>query len=273
MPHPEPALSLIIDMKATPYFPPALAKALFEAGNYRKAECLVIYNDNDVSGSLLRRLDSTAKDYKQIKLLPMKAALSCSERFNEAVGQANGKILGFLGKGVVPATPNWMADMVAHLCATGVGALGGRLLSKNGLVHSLGYVVTADGRLFSLFRGLYQQELSWFSWTHLCRTVQALDPRCIFTPKKTFDEAGGLNPDMAESGLIDYCLRISEKGLRQVVTPRINFVLAEECAAPWETEELVTCEVLTQKWSGRLRPCHPYLAAGKNGWTLHYNRQ
>ena len=267
LPAPPPPVSLIVDAGEDVVQATALIQSIIGTSGYAKTEYVLAF-DETVDRLHKRQLEAWAPC--QVKLLPLGAHFSSAARINAAVRVCSGKIIGVLGKGIVPLGRDWLEEIVSRLMQDGVGVLGGRLLDRSGNVVHTGHYVAAEGELFSLFRGLPRQAPGYFAWVQLPRTVVSVDPRCFFTRKSVFTEAGGLN-DALEASAIDYCLRLGRVGLRTVTTPYAEFLCSGNADAPWENDGVVCEPGLTAIWQEKLSPCHPSLDRGHGDWTMHWN--
>lgn len=270
LPQPAPLISLIIDLGADPPLGPAMPQALAAKAGYSKLEILLLY-DAQADERAKLKLIRWAGEQRQVRLLAMDRALTSAERANAAASEARGALLGFIGKGVIPLTQGWLGEVVSRLARTGMGCLGGKLLDGHNRVQHAGHAVSAGGKLFSLFRGLPHEEPGYFAWAKLARTVPSVDPRCLFTHKKYVEESGGFDSATGQACLIDFCLRLGEKGLRAVITPFAEFALTLGADVPWENECKVAEERFLERWSGKLAPCNANLEIGDIDWTLYWN--
>lgn len=280
LPQPLPLVSLVVDVGGDCPLAPSLAQALLKKAGYAKLEVLVLH-DQEAEQKCRAQLERWAAGQRYARLLPLPRALSFSERANAAGAAARGSVLGFLGKCLVPLSHGWLVELVAHLVQPGVGAIGGKLLSQDGALHHLGHVPDAEGRLFSLFRGIPADDPGYFAWARLARTVSSVDPRCLFTHKRYFEEARGFRPSMGGAGAIDFCLRLGEKGLRTVATPFAEFLLLSGAeAAPsagggadWESGVFADDPLLQAQRQTRIVPCNPNLGVREGEWVLYWKEE
>ena len=272
LPKPAPLITLIVDLGGDCLLGQSLAEALPAKAGYGKLEILLLY-DEEADAAFRAKLERWATGQRLARLLPLPQSLSFGERANAAVKAARGSLIGFLGKGLVPLEQDWLAEIVSRLTQPGVGAVGGRLVTPEGLVHHLGHMADARGRLFSLFRGLPAEgpdSAGYFSWAKLARTVKSVDPRCLFTRKSLVEKAGGFDPGMGGASAMDLCLRLGEKGQRTVITPFAGFLMTLGRDAPWEDGAVVSEPEFAKRWTGRIAPCHPNLEKGRGGWALYW---
>ena len=108
--------------------------------------------------------------------------------------------------------------------------------------------------------------------------MTSADPDCFFTRKSLIEEYGGFAPALGNAAAVDFCLRLGEKGLRTAVTPFSEFLLTpatpaarhSDTDASWEDGIFVDEPALYARRGKKLQPCHPFLSAGVEGWTLHW---
>lgn len=277
LPKPAPLVSLIVDLGTDCPLGPPLAQALKEKAGLSKLELLFLY-DQETPPEFKSKLERWSEGGKQARLLPLPQTLPFGARFNAAVKAVRGSQIGILDKRLIPLTQDWLVEVVSRLAQPGVGVVGGKLVNPDKSVHHLGHVADADGRLFSLFRGLSNNEVGYFTWASVVRTVTSTDPRCFFTHKRLLEEANGFEPTMDSAAAIDYCLRLKDKGARVVSTPFAEFLLTYPPhlkRSPfgdilWENGIFVDSPSLYQRWRGRIAPCNPNLEAGLHGMALHW---
>ncbi len=215
----------------------------------------------------LVKIQRLVGNHKNIHLVTYAAHLSLAERLMLATGQAREDILGFLSGGAAPLTENWLEELVSSLWRDGVGAVGGKLLRRNGAVAHAGYLTDASGSIRPIFQGLNGDSPDWFNWNQLARTVDALDDMCLFTRTATLTEMGGFSAAAGYAAVPDYCLRLSEKGLRTVWWPFAEFMLLDDRAARDCGKRMADSASLAQ-WAGRVAPFNENLLAAGADWTL-----
>jgi GT2 family glycosyltransferase len=270
LPRPAPLVSLLLDVGAA--LPLALlwASAILEKTAYGKLELLVTHDAESAEDPALKKMKDWAASIRSgaARLLSLSSSLSGGARANAAARAARGGMFGWLGRGVLPLEKDWLEELVSRAALPEVDAVGGRLLDMNGRIHSLGLAADAEGRLFSLFRGLRGDDAGYFSQAGLARSMAALDARCCLTSRRAWEHAGGFDEN-AGAWFIDYCLRLPG---RKVITPFASFACVIDDALPWEEDGpggvFVREDALPA--ANRPAPWHPRLAAGEAGWTLHW---
>ncbi|MDR2488068.1 MAG: glycosyltransferase [Desulfovibrio sp.] len=269
LPEKRPLVTLLLDMGDGLSLLKAQISSLTDNTTYGKYEIVAMVNET-VPKPLLDKAEHFLRTHKNVRLTTHAADLSLAARLNLGARLAKGKILGFFLGGIVPLTQGWIEELVSSLCREGVGAVGGKLIRKDGTLPHGGYLTDAGGRLAPVFRGLSRDAPGWFAWNKVARTVDALDSLCLFTRSETLAAGGGFDESSPDSAALDYCLRLGEKGLRSVWWPFAEFMLLDERTAhPGVSKNYTDDNAFAARWEGRLVPFNKNLVAAEGGWALN----
>ena len=201
---------------------------------------------------------------RSMKLMGAPEGLSVAARLQLGAEMAEGTILGLVDAGIVPASEGWLEELVSALWRDGVGAVGGKVRTREGSLANAGYMADASASLKPLFAKKAPGTGSCFGWTRQARTVDGVDARCLFTKSGQFREAGGLNHSMREWAGQDYCLRLAKAGSRTVWWPYAEFasvVQADATGAAGVAD-------MAYAWHGKVRPFNENLLALGPGLDL-----
>jgi GT2 family glycosyltransferase len=140
---------------------------------------------------------------------------------NSAVLNARGVFLGLVNNDIEVIAPRWLDEMVGLAQQPGVGAVGARLLYPNGTVQHGGVICGILGIAGHAHRDLPQGEHGYFGRARLIQSVSAVTAACLVIRKSIYEEVGGLDEANLKVAFndVDFCLRISEAGYRNVWTP------------------------------------------------------
>ncbi len=181
-----------------------------------------------------------------------------AQRCQLGLDASSGQVVGFIGPDTIPASQNWLEELVSTLWRDNIGACGGKIFMPNGAMDHGGYMVDCTGRLKRLFHNHAADNRTWFGWTVLARTVDALDFRSIFIRRELLQQ--GLDSAMGLWAFQDFCLKIAQAGWRTVWWPyaifqRFNseFALRENMPPIFESE-----------WQGKLAPFSENVRAESN---------
>lgn len=265
LPERRPLVSLICAADNIAFLHEQLS-AIMSRTTYGKYEVFFLISQTLAKDELVK-IQRAVNSHKNVHLVICEAHLSLAERLMLGAGQARGEVLGFLSGGTAPLTESWLEELVSSLWRDGVGAVGGKLLRRNGTVLHAGYLTDASGYIRPVFQELSGDNPGWFNWNKLARTVDALDNLCIFTRAATLAEMKGFNTDSGHAAVSEYCLRLGEKGLRTIWWPFAEFMLLDERAAHACGKRMADSAALSQ-WVGRLVPFNENIWAAGEGWKL-----
>ncbi len=111
----------------------------------------------------------------------------------------------------------------------GVGAVAPRLLNQNDTVNSNGMILISGKLPQHLSKGDKKDESGYFGWPRFCRGYSALSEKCLLFKRSDFDDAEGFNQQLHDPNLIgvDFCLRVKQLGLRNVLRPSVELYVAD----------------------------------------------
>ncbi len=151
------------------------------------------------------------------------------DMYNTAVKQADGEYVLLLDPGLEALSTGWLEALLQHAQRAEVGAVGGKLVSKEGNTLQAGLVLDLEEKedLPHLFYRAYNREHPGFRmYINLVRNCSALSKACMMFRKESFEAVGGFDAEHLEDvfGDVDLCLRLRERGYLIVYTPYAEFV-------------------------------------------------
>jgi O-antigen biosynthesis protein len=223
LPRPKPLVTVVVPTRDGPFLRRCLDSLLGRTA-YDACEVLVIDNGSRDPRTLedLRRFEAQ----RSIRVIREDAPFNYSTLNNLAAHSARGEILLLLNDDVEPQENGWLEEMVSHAVRPGIGAVGARLLYPDGTVQHAGIVLGLYGIAGHLHRRLPGRARGYFSRAHLVREVSAVTAACLAVRKAIFDEVGGFDEQNLAVSFndVDFCLRLREKGYRNVWTPYAELV-------------------------------------------------
>jgi O-antigen biosynthesis protein len=140
---------------------------------------------------------------------------------NFGAAKAKGSILGLINNDIDVIDPDWLSEMVSLALLPDAGAVGARLLYEDGRVQHGGIILGVGGVANHFNHLLPREEFGYFGRSVMRSTVSAVTGACLIVRKSVFEEVNGLdevNLPVAFND-VDFCLRIREKGYRNIWTP------------------------------------------------------
>ncbi len=173
------------------------------------------------------------------------------QQLNAVAKTARGELLLFLNGSTVEMSAGSIAEMAGFGIQPEVGAVGAKLVYPDGIIKSAGLVIGLRGGVGSLFQGKKSTDLGNSYRLAVIQNVSAVPVDCLMVRRSVFDEIGGFDaesfPDSC--GDVDLCLRLLEKGYRNVWTPWAEIVQSSR------NEELdkQSLERLKVRWPDQFR--------------------
>jgi hypothetical protein len=159
---------------------------------------------------------------------------------------------------VEPLTRFWLARLASFAQQPGVGAVGARTLAPDGRVERSGIAIAA-GLPLPLMLASSAGDPGPLGIGLLPANVAAV-AGVVACPGEALRRLG-LEPDMGELTVADYCLRAAKAGLRVVSAPD---VLLRRSSRPTPANDLEALRRFRQRWAGELAE-DPYFDLG-DGW-------
>lgn len=180
---------------------------------------------------------------KGLKVLRFDAGLSREQVQNQAAQQAEGDYLLWLGDGAGILAPDWLKQLLNHAQRPEVGAVGGKLISGDGLIRHAGGILGLGGPVGRAFLGYKVDDGGYLQRLQVDQNYSSLSGNCLMVRRDLFLDAGGFaeDPALARWADADLCLRLQQAGYLNVWTPRVQLLMDEpplSDATPEEEEAM-----------------------------------
>ena len=233
-----PLVTLIIPTRNRFELLKRCAESIYRKTTYPNFELMIIDNRSD-DATTLNYLAALGRERKA-KVLRYDAPFNFSAINNFAVQHARGAIIGLVNNDLEVITPEWLDEMVSHAVQPENGAIGAMLYYPDDRIQHAGVIlgigVGAPGEAGHAYKTLPRGYAGQASRALLCQNLSAVTGACLVVRRKLFEEVGGLN----ESDLpvayndIDFCLRIRQKGYRNLWTPYAELYHHESASRGYE---------------------------------------
>jgi GT2 family glycosyltransferase len=114
-----------------------------------------------------------------------------------------------------------MDEMVSHACRPGIAAVGARLLYSDDTIKHAGFILGPGVIAANAHEKLPIFSPGFFGRAALIQSFSAVSSDCLFIEKAIYEEIGGMDDDdlAIVYNDVDFCLRLLEKGYRNIWTP------------------------------------------------------
>lgn len=152
----------------------------------------------------------------------------------------------------------WLTAMVELAVQPAIGAVGAKLLYPNGLVQHAGVVLgigAGEHRVAGHSHKYYPGAHGGYAGFMLAiKNYSAVTAACLMVRRNLFDEVGGFDDTRLAVAFndVDFCLKVRERGYRNVVTPYATLHHHESLSRGTPVNQ-AEVDWMVEKWGERLR--------------------
>lgn len=226
LPEQLPKVSLIVPTRNAQVLLQACMEGLLDGTDYPALELIVIDNQSD---------DPATLDYfetlkaRGVRVLQHPYPFNYATLNNRGVGIATGEYVGFINNDIEVLSPGWLKEMVSLAARPDVGAVGAKLLWKNGMVQHAGVVVGINGLAAHTGNHWRRDDAGYLGFNQLTRQQSACTTACLLMRRDLYIGLEGMDAQRYPVAFndVDLCLRIDALGLKVLWTPFAELIHAE----------------------------------------------
>jgi GT2 family glycosyltransferase len=238
LPQEPPQVSMIIPTRNEVELIRRCVESIGEKTEYRDFEILIVDNGSDDPETIqyLRGLEAAGA----VRLLSYPHPFNFSAINNFAVRHVRGELLAFLNNDLEVIDSGWLGEMVSHAVRPEIGAVGACLWYPDDRLQHGGVVLGLGGVAGHAMKMLPRGAKGYNARAVLVQNYSAVTAACMLVRRRVFDEIGGFDADNLPIAFndVDLCLRIREKGYRNLWTPYAQLYHHESASrGPEDTPE------------------------------------
>ena len=232
LPEPPPLVSIILF--AGERLSQTLGSILSRTG-YKNYELIVVAHGFPVD----------VPDDRRIKVVEFEK-LSKYVLLNKAAKMASGSVLVFVDNSTIVKTPDWLDEAVSVALQKEVGAVGVKLLYPNRRIKHAGLILGIRGGVGRAHHNFGFRHYGNNMRLSITQNFSAVSIDCMAIRRDVFESVDGFEDVIFpnEYGDVDLCLRLREKGYRNVWTPWAELVQSNK---PGEANG-IELERLRKRW-------------------------
>jgi len=236
-------------------------ESIYRRTTYSNFEMIIVDNQSNDPATL--NYMTTLERERGVKILRYDAPFNFSAINNIAVRHASGEIIGLINNDLEIITPSWLDEMVSHAVRPEIGAVGAKLYYPSDRIQHAGVILGLNGSP-GIAGHRYQNQPRDYpgqaSRALLCQNLSAVTAACLVVRRQAFEEVVGfdeINLAIAFND-VDLCLRIEEKGYRNLWTPYAELYHYESASrGNDDTPEKLArsekeCGYMSWRWGERL---------------------
>ena len=217
---PAPSVSIVIPTRNSLRVLKNCVDSLLTGTLYPHWEVLIVDNQSDDPDTLgyLQDVES-----EKVRVLRYPQAFNFSAINNFAVRESHSEIVVLLNNDTEVIHSDWLDEMVAQAMRPEVGAVGAKLFYANDYIQHAGVLLGMgyDRVAGHAFKGFHKDEMGSLARTRLVQEYSAVTAACLAVTREKYLEVGGLDEENLPIAFndVDFCLRLSEAGYRNIWTP------------------------------------------------------
>ena len=219
LPESVPLVSIVIPTRDAVGLLRQCVTSVLAKTTYPRFEVVVVDNGSR-DPAALEYLSEIAR-WPQVRVLRYDRPFNYSAINNFAVAQVSGEVLCLLNNDTEVISPDWLEEMVGHLCQEKVGVVGAKLYYPDGRVQHAGDVVGPGGCANHLHQFIARDDPGYFHRAVVAQELSALTAACMVSWRALYQRLGGLDEKHLPVAFndVDYCLRVRQAGYKVVWTP------------------------------------------------------
>lgn len=217
-----PKISILIPTRNRHDLVKTCIESIKNKTSYKNYEIILVDNNSDNPESL--EYFETLK--KELIVISYPHEFNFSAINNFAAKHASGQILLFLNNDTEVITSEWLTAMIEYAQQKEIGAVGALLLYPNMTVQHAGVILGIHEKenervAGHSHKGLPFSQNGYLDRIKLIQNISAVTGACLMIRKSLFEDVGGFNEkDLGVAfNDIDLCLRLLQKGYRNVYSP------------------------------------------------------
>ncbi|MEY2529545.1 MAG: hypothetical protein QOJ05_1635 [Verrucomicrobiota bacterium] len=260
-------ISIIIPTRDAPEVFGRCLQSIFARTSYPDFEVIVMDNDTTDESSL-----ALMKEFP-VRRIPFPSPFNFSRANNQGVAAATGELLVFLNNDTEVVTADWLEQLAYYAEQDDVGAAGALLAYPDQTVQHAGVALGMRGTADHTMRR-FPIDVDGYAGSLVCaREVSAVTGACLMIRKTLFNEIGGFNEHFFTAYQdVDLCLRLRERGLRIISTPRA-LLFHHESLSRQGYYDMIDRMLLLDRWEDVIERGDPYYNPNLNLECGDYSRR
>ncbi len=229
-----PLVSIIIPTRDRADLLDTCISSVLGKTTYPNFEILIVDNNSSEHSTfdLFKRLQGE----ERIRLLRDQSPFNYSRINNFAVAESRGSFLCLMNNDIEVITSDWIEELLSFAARPHVGAVGCRLWYPDGRLQHGGVLLGIGGVAGHAHRFLDRTQPGYFGRAVVHQSFSAVTAAALMIRKSTFEQVGGLDEAFEVAfNDVDFCLRLREKGFRNVWTPYAEMIHHESASRGSET--------------------------------------
>jgi len=213
-----PKISLIIPTRDGLYLLRRCVDSILTLTTYDNYEIVIVDNQSRDPATLQYLRDVVVDP--RVRVIAYDQPFNYSALNNYAVRQTQGELIGLVNNDIEVISPDWLQEMAGHAMRSEIGAVGAMLYYPNDTIQHAGVVLGVHGVAAHAYCGKPRGYPGQMGRARLVQNMSAVTAACLLIRREVFDEVNGLDESLHVAfNDIDFCLRVQQRGYRNLWTP------------------------------------------------------
>jgi glycosyltransferase involved in cell wall biosynthesis len=197
-----------------------------------------------------------------VKIISVPKGSNRAKKYNRGAGAASFQHLFFSAHNVEILDSDYPLAAMEHTQRAEIGAVGVKLIYPNGYYYHTGMVLGVNGLCGYAHRNTYQGPGHW-NYALCIRNYSAVSWDLMAVDKRKWESVKGFDETISFYEDVDFCLKLLQKGCRNIYTPYISGVLKRKVHFLEELRNEDAAGVLIQRYGDMILKdpaYHPFLS-------------
>ena len=229
LPDPAPMVSLVVPTRDKVHLLRTCVESILGVTDYHPLELLVVDNQSSDPETLEYLESLGGRD--RVRVLRYDAEFNYSAINNFAVRHAEGSIIGLVNNDIEVLSPDWLRELASHAARPDIGAVGTMLYYPDGSIQHAGVVLGIGGVANHAYARQPRGYPGHGARALVAQNLSAVTGACLLVRRELYDSVGGLDEALAVAfNDIDFCLRLRQRGYRNLWTPFTHIIHHESAS-------------------------------------------
>lgn len=215
-----PLVSIIIPFCDKPELLTQCIKSVIEKSTYPNYEILLVSN-NSIQTETHDLIKQLTTSHSFVRCITYNIPFNYSQINNYAVTHAEGEYLLLLNNDTEVINHDWIEAMLEHAQRQEIGCVGAKLFYKNDTIQHGGVILGVSGIAGHAHHFIDRHADGYYGRLVATQNFSAVTAACLMIKKETYIKVDGLDEQNLPVAFndVDFCLRVAEKGYRNLWTP------------------------------------------------------
>ena len=197
--------------------------------NYNKETILDSFGEKNI----------TNEKYSNNEVVENKNEFNYSKLINFGVQNVDGEYILQLNNDTKLLTKDWLEQFIGYAQNKEIGAIGARLYYEDKTIQHAGIAIGISGIAGNELVNLHYGTHAYFGREAATRNISAVTGACLFSRRELYQEVGYMDENNFKVAFndVDFCLKILEKGYRNLYIPYIELIHYESKTRGYELSE------------------------------------